>query len=275
MKCFKKAAAVAAVLAAAVHVLLSPAAAGKFSATLQPASRHALPGALVEISGLAPTGSGRVYAHTDESASIFEIDIASGEIVSTFSLGRPAALGDFEAIALKDGVLALAASTGVIYEATLDPRKRSLAFRTIDTGLGSVCEIEGVAPTAAPGGYFLVCKSMKNRLVIYEWSRERGAFRLIDRKLRGAVPKPKEFRATDLVVDAARGAFLILDSRAGAILEVAMDGGKTRYWRLGGEHRQAEGLALLDDGRLLVADEGKIGEGRIAAAALTLYPPRR
>lgn len=266
----KSAAAIAAVVAS-----LSPAAAGKFSATLHPAARHALAGALVEISGLAPAGPGRIYAHTDESATIYEIDIGSGEIVSTFSLGRPVAMGDFEAIALKDGVLALITSSGVIYEATLEPGARSLAFRAVDTGLGGVCEIEGFAPTPTPGGYFLVCKRLENRLVIYRWSRAAGALRVIDRKLRGAVPKPKDFRATDLVVDASRGVFLILDSRAGALLEVAFDGGKTRYWRLGGDHRQAEGLALLNDGRLLVADEGKIGEGRISAASLTLYEPRQ
>ena len=262
------------VLAVAVAAT-SPAGARNFSATLKPAARLTLDGALVEISGLAPAGPGRVYTHTDESATVYELDVGSGAIVSTYSLGRPAAAGDFEAIAFKDGVLALVTSSGVIYESGLEPGKRSLAFRAIDTGLGTVCEIEGFAPGKARGGYFLVCKHMENRLVVYEWSRDRGAVRVIDRILRGAVPRPRDFRATDLAVDTARGAFLILDSGAGAILEVSLEGGETRYWRLGGDHRQAEGLALLDDGRLLVADEGKIGEGRIAAAALTLYGPRR
>jgi uncharacterized protein YjiK len=260
--------------AAAALAFSAGAAASEPSSILQPLGpARPLDGALVEISGLAPAGGASVYAHTDEAAAIFELDIATGTIVRKFSLGRPAAIGDFEAIVVRGETLALATSDGRILEARLDPRRRALDFRVADTGLGRTCEIEGVAPARADGAYYLACKRAKARLVVYEWSAKDGARKIIDRPLKGLVPNPKDFRAADIVVDRERQTLLVLDP-AGAILEVALSGGSSRYWTLGGDHRQAEGLALLADGRLIVADEGKIGKGRVGKAALTLYPPR-
>ncbi len=247
-----------------------------FGQTLhQAAAPKRLVGALSEISGLAPATPTSVYAHNDEAATIFELDLRSGKILRTFSFGRPAVIGDFEAIAAHDGALSLITSAGVIYEAKPGPRRRTLSFNTVDTGLGGACEIEGFAPAKAGDAFFVACKSSKRRLVVYKWTPQGGAAKAIDLKLDGIVPNPDEFRATDIVNDHKSGTLLILDSSAGAILEVSMTGESAGYWRLGGKHPQAEGLALLADGRLLVADEGKTGRGSIGAGVLTLYPPRR
>lgn len=252
------------------------AAAEEFSRTLHPAAAQLpLAGALAEVSGLASAGQTSVYGHNDESATIFELDALSGEILRTVSLGRPAVIGDFEAIAAHGGVLSLITSKGVIYEAMNEPRRRSLGFRTFDTGLGRTCEIEGFTPTETGDAYLIACKRAQRRLVVYKWSLEAGAVKAVNMKLEDAVPNPKEFRAADIVRDQKTGTLLVLDSSAGAILEVSMTGEGVGYWRLGGKHPQAEGLALLADGRLLVADEGKIGRGSIRGGVLTLYPPRR
>jgi uncharacterized protein YjiK len=261
---------------AALAATPAAASAAAFSATLEPISPpRALPGALAEISGLAPAGTGRVYAHTDEEARVFEIDVATGAIVDAFTLGRPAAAGDFEAIAARGGTIALISSKGVIHEAALSPGARSLSFRAFDAGTGKSCEIESLAPDADEG-YFLACKRAKNRrLVIYRWSRDGALSKAIDMKLDGAAPNPKDFRAADIIADERTGSLLVLDSAAGAILEISLSGERRGYWRLGGDHAQAEGLALLEDGRLLVAEEGNPGKGSLGKATLTLYPPRR
>lgn len=266
--------AIAAFAAAAVSTAL--AAAGDFSRTLHPAAaQKSLPVSLAEISGLALAGPTSVYAHNDESATIFELDIKSSKILRTFSLGRPPVIGDFEAIAAQDGALSIITSAGVIYEARVDPRRRSQSFSSRATGLGHACEVEGFAPNEAGDGFLIACKQAKRRLVVYEWSPDAGATKIINLKLEGVVPNPREFRAADVVFDHSTGTLLVIDSSAGAILEVSMKGEGVGYWRLGGKHPQAEGLALLADGRLLVADEGSVGKGSIAAGVLTLYPPRR
>lgn len=271
---FEVLAAFAAVAGAVVSAPL--ASAEEFSRTLHPAAtQKRLAGALAEVSGLAPAGQRSVYAHNDEAATIFELDAQSGKILRTVSLGRPAVIGDFEAIAARGDVLSLITSEGVIYEAKVEPRRRSLGFRTFDTGLGRVCEIEGLTPTEAGGAYYIACKRAERRLVVYKWSREAGAAKIINLTLESAVPNPREFRAADIAFDQETGTLLVLDSSAGAILEVSLKGESVGYWRLAGKHPQAEGLAVLADGRLLVADEGRAGRGSIEGGELTLYPPRR
>jgi len=247
----------------------------KFSRSLQPAAAPVrLAGSLAEVSGLAPASTNSVYALGDEQALIFELDARSGKVLRKISFGRPPLVGDFEAIAVRNGHVALITSAGVIYEATLDPRRRALDYRTLDTGLGANCEIEAFAPGRTHDAYFIACKRLDARLIVYEWSPGAGAKTIIDRKLGKLVPNPKDFKATDMVADDRAGSLLILDASAGALLEVSMTGEKLSYWRLGGNHPQAEGLALLSDGALLVADEGKIGKGTITGGALTRYPPR-
>lgn len=252
------------------------AAGAKFGGLLNPLdSQTRLPGALSEISGLALVGNSSVYAHGDEAATIFELDFQSGKILRTFSLGRPPAIGDFEAIAVRENEVMLITSAGVIHKAALVPRRRSLEFKTLDLRLGRECEIEGFAPAEAGNGFYAACKKSKGRLVIYKWSPEGGAEKAISLKLKGAVPNPGEFRVTEIVNDRKSGTLLVLDSAAGAILEVSKSGKSAGYWKLGGAHPQAEGMALLPDGRIIVADEASQGEGSIGSGRLTLYPPRR
>ncbi len=262
-----------AIIAAAI-ALISAAGASDWSGTLLPvAAPMQLPGALAEISGLARASDASLYAHNDEQAVIYEIDSRTGMALGSFSIGRPTLTGDFEAVLARDGAVFLIASDGRIVEAPLTPQGRSRDFKLVDTGLGAACEIEGAA--FADGGILLACKRSKRRLVIYKWSPADGVSKIIDRKLAGLVPDPGDFRAADLVVDDEAGTLLILDSAAGAILELTMQGEPAGYWRLGGDHPQSEGLALLADGRLAVADEGTKARGSIGGGVLTIYPPRR
>lgn len=244
--------------------------------TLEPAgSPIRLPGPLAEVSGLAPAHETSVYAHNDEQATIYEVDIGSGKILRAHDLGRPAAAGDFEAMALSGAEAALMTSDGALYVTDVTARRRSLRYRTVDTRPGPDCEIEGLAPADARGAYFAACKHSGRRLVIRRWSAATGYTKAINLKLDKAVPNAKDFRATDIVNDPEAGTLLVLDSAAGAILEVTYQGRPAAYWRLGGDHPQAEGLAMLRDGRRVVADEVRSSDGTLGGGTLTIYPPRR
>ena len=234
-----------------------------------------LTGALAEVSGLAPASETSVYAHNDEQATIHEVDFRTGKILRAQSMGRPPVPGDFEAIAVNATEKLLVTSGGLLLLAQNAVRGRSLRYRAVDTDLEKACEIEGLAPADAGGSFFFACKHAGRRLVIYRWSASAGAVKAVNLKLDGAVPNPKGFRATELVRDPRAGTLLVLDSAAGAVLEISTDGQSIGYWRLGGDHPQAEGLALLPDGSMVVADEGRIGDGALTSGALTLYPPRR
>ena len=52
------------------------------------ADRWELPKALQEISGLAVDSAGRIFAHDDEQAIIYQIDPATHRVVKRFSFGR-------------------------------------------------------------------------------------------------------------------------------------------------------------------------------------------
>src|SRR5687768_14749269 len=79
------------------------------------AEQMRLPGALREISGLAVTPDGRVFAHGDERAIVSEVDYRRGAIVKSFALGSPILAGDFEGLAIADKRFFLITSTGRLY----------------------------------------------------------------------------------------------------------------------------------------------------------------
>jgi len=250
--------------------------AGKdFSRRLNPISQEIkLDPALTEISGLADAGGGRVLAHDDERAVVYDLDLRAGRVLRKVAYGAPPVAGDFEAIVAQDGEVSLMTSAGVIYRARADADRMVKNPEIVDMAMGAICETESLAADGA-GNFYLACKEAERRLVVYQWSAANGLRALFRKKLESLAPNPKSFRATDMVYDRATDTLLVLDAGAGALLEVTLSGERAGYWRLGGRHQQAEGLALLSTGELVVADEGKKGKGFSAHGYLTIYPPRR
>ena len=76
----------------------------------------------------------------------------------------------------------------------------------------------------------------------------------------------KRLRPTAIAIDAATGNRILLDANHLALLTVSRDGGAIDAIILpgNGRHRQPEGIAITDDGRLLIADEGGDGRARLA-----------
>ena len=87
----------------------------RYDLTAPPADLWELPKALQEISGLAVDSAGRIFAHDDEQAIIYQLDPATHRVVKRFSFGLPAVRGDFEAIAVVGRQLILTTSDGVLY----------------------------------------------------------------------------------------------------------------------------------------------------------------
>ena len=263
------------ILSTFLVLFAQPAQSGDFDRRLRPLAKKILLGVeLSEISGLAPAPGGELYAHGDEKAEILEIEPLTGRVIDRFAFGDPPVAGDFEAIVAAGGAVSLITSGGDIYVAHLARNRKASPFERFDTKLGRKCEIEAFAAAEAPGAYFIACKQANKRLVVYEWSRKEGARRVINVKLNALAPNPKTFRATDIVRDERKKTLLVLDAADAALLEVTMKGAFVGYWRLGGKHRQAEGLAVLSDGKIVVADEGGKTEGRRNPGYLTIYPPR-
>lgn len=233
-----------------------------------------LPNQLREISGLAVSPDGRLFAHDDEHAIIHQIDITRGAIVKSFALGAPPIAGDFEGIAISpEGEFWLTTAEGQIHRFREGANGASVAYETFDTGLADTCEIEGLAYVSAER-LILACKrnaarNMRNTIALYEWRPGERA------QLWRSLPEAeiteragvRHFRPSSLDIDPATGRLLLLSAFDAALLELSPEGELLSARALGSGHIQAEGVAVLTDGALAVADEA--GDAR---ALLSRYP---
>ena len=127
--------------------------------------RRDLPGRLDEVSGLAFTPDGRLFAHGDERAWIHEIDPKTGEVGKRFMFGERTARDDFEGIAIVGERFFLISSGGLLYESREGEDREDKAYRVTDTGLGQSCEVEGREYHHAWDEPLTPCKSTHPHLV--------------------------------------------------------------------------------------------------------------
>jgi len=236
--------------------------------------RMGLPGRLSEISGLTFDADGRLFAHHDEAAHIFQLDPSNGEVLSQFSLGR-GIRGDFEGIASVGDRLFLVDSRGWLTESSVGRDGERVSYRALPTGLGERCEAEGLAFDPASGNLLLPCKTprdkeLRGHLVVFAFSLETLSL----------LPEPRffiplesleevglgdEFNPSAIVVHPMSGTILVASARQNAVVEIhpggrLLAGQKVARRRL----RQLEGIAVGPDGSLYLASEGGLGRPRLA-----------
>jgi len=235
-----------------------------------------LPDKLNEISGLALTGDARLLAVTDESAIVYELDYSAGRLVKAFALGDPTVRGDFEGIAWSEGGVWLVTSDGVIYEATEGEDGERVAYDEYRTGLGQLCEIEGLTYRQSDGMLLLLCKTIRSKsslesLAIFAWStssrqpvREQ-TIALPDRDIAAAL-RVRRLNPSGITIEEQSGNLLIVAARQRAVIELDAGGSllSARVLPLAGRHRQAEGIEILPSGGILIADEGGGHRARLA-----------
>ena len=251
------------------------------SYTLDPtrAFQFRLPGRLREISGLATTADGRIFAHNDERAVIYEIDLAGERLVKAFGLGDPVARNDFEGIAIVDDRFYLVSSEGRLFESFEGEDDERVLFNTYGTGVGRHCEVEGLAFEPIDETFLLLCKTPRDDalaeyVAIYRWSlRERGmatdSLIRIPREAFTAALPGRSFHPSGIEREPRTGNYFIVAAREEAIAVVTPSGEVVSVASLpDGIHRQPEGITFTTDRKLVIADEG--GSRR---ARLTMYPP--
>jgi hypothetical protein len=257
-----------------------------------PSSQVRLPAELREISGLAVSGDGRVFAHGDEEGTIYQLDPHSGRVTKRFELaasgddpdlgkkGRDGRLaGDFEDIAIIGDRFFLVSSNGVLLEFVEGQDGGSVPYRAYPTGLDAVCEVEGLAHDPSTESLLLLCKTMREkaerqRVAVYSWSLAEGSRADTPRlavpwSALARVTGGKGFNGSALALAPGGRSLLMVAGPQQLFAEIGSDGAPLRGGTIDkGTHPQPESLAFLPDGTLLVASEGGKGE-----AVLARYSP--
>ena len=213
--------------------------------------------------------------HDDERGVIYELDVATGSIVKRFSLGDPVAKGDFEGLAIGAGdVFYLVTSTGLLHRFHEAADRANVAFETFDTGLAGECEVEGAAFDFAGERVILARKhnysaQMHGKLTLYAWSPQTPEHPAnpwltipVD-KLAGAVGT-RAFHPSAFEIDPMSGRLILVASHEKAMVELDREGQVLAARSLGRHHRQPEGVTVLADGALIIADEARHGFPHIA-----------
>jgi len=240
----------------------------------EPAARWEMPKRLREISGLAVSDDGRVFAHDDERAIVYELDARQGTVVKAFALadaGGKTLHGDFEGLAITGGRFYLMTSDGVLYESAEGRADEHVAPTAYDTKLGARCELEGLGADPAAGVLLLACKTprepaLAGQLTVFRWSLATHALDRASPSI--AVPlaeiaraggPPHAFSASGIDRDPRTGNYVLAAARQHALAEITPAGRVVSATRLpAARHPQAEGLAFAPDGSLFVADEGEV-----------------
>jgi uncharacterized protein YjiK len=228
-----------------------------------PAADLPLPNSLREVSGLALTEEGRLFGHDDERGVVRQIDLTTGAVVKSFAVGDPAERDDFEGLAVAGADFYLVTSTGRLLRFREGADGAHVAFSALDTGLGPVCEIEGLAYQPTTDSLILACKSMLDRSMrkkvgLYAWSIAAGALTPLHTYAEKDLARAagvEAFHPSSVERDPISGRLVLLAAREGGMVELGPDGAILAGRQLGARHAQAEGAAILADGALLIADE--------------------
>jgi SdiA-regulated len=237
------------------------------AADTTPLQRLQLPKTLREVSGLAAVNQHEVLTVTDEIATVYRINLDDGGAEELFFLGDPVIAADFEGITIAGNDVWLVTSRGVLYRA-VDGLKGSpdTAFEVFSTGLEDTCEVEGLAFDSSR--FLLACKENfrskdRDKLMIYAWSKGEGDAEVYLAKPLKELGSVRKFSPSGISV--AGDTINIVAARQSVLLTINRDGSLLRMMTLKG-HPQAEGITVLPDGSLVIADEGKNG-GRLSRYA--------
>jgi uncharacterized protein YjiK len=232
-----------------------------------------LPAELLEISGLATDARGRLFAHQDETSAVYEIDPSAGRVLRRFHVGRVGLRGDFEGIAVVGDRFFLSNSDGDLLEFRAAADGAVAPARSISTGLGELCEIEGLAFDERSGALLLPCKTPRVRRL-----RERLTVFAVPLATLEAAPEPRISLAWDALKSAGvedagfhpsavevhpeSGSYFLLAAQEESVLEIGRDGAVLAGRSLSRErHPQPEGIAFGPDLALWIADEGIVRGG--------------
>lgn len=223
---------------------------------------------LSEISGLCLNDKSELFAHDDELAVIFQLDINTGKVIKWFSLGTdkiPA--GDFEGIAFGKGLFYMITSDGLLYVFPEGNDKVNVDYDIIDLHMPDKIDIEGLCFNEISGELMIACKNYPgkkydNQRVIFSYKPDQDECKAVPVYFISLVQLKNEFNITDFYPSAiakipGENLYMILSSkRKPCMIKYSAEGRIVKAVKLDKNfHRQPEGIAITPDGSIIIADE--------------------
>lgn len=255
--------------------LLTAGAAGRdpalshYALDAKPTSESHLGKAQREISGIAFTADGRLLAHGDEHAVVWQLDPASGKVVKQFGFGRAGHVlkGDFEDIQVVGGRVYLVTSGGEIVAGSEGADGAVVSTANVSEELQGACEVEGLAWDEPTRAFLLLCKEVlsrrwKDAVIVLgvnaeTWQLEPKPRMIIPEHDLARATGAKGFHGSAMVRHPRTGTYLLLAGPEHAYAEVDAAGRVLGGGKLDPKHhRQPEGIAIAPDLSLLISDEG-------------------
>lgn len=248
-----------------------------------------LPAVLKEISGIAVSDDGRLFAHDDEAGTVYELDAQTGGILKRFYIhekrwyGRDHVLDDFEDIAIAGKRFYMVTSAGVLYGFPEGEDEAAVEAVRYETFLNDLYDVEGLCYDPQTDALLLACKEYPEKISLKELFFDRKKAKsglkpvysfslktmsldtnprfLIDSKPLKKKSKDKKFKPSAIAPHPRSGAFFILAARGRLLVELSPQGDVVAAVRLPlKDHPQPEGLAFTSDAEMLISNEG-LGSG--------------
>ena len=259
----------------------------------RPSSKLKLPAELKEVSGIALSEDGRLFAQNDEEGKVFELDHDTGRIRKRFALrekrwfGNFPVDGDFEDIALAGNRFFMVTSAGVLYGFSEGKDGQSVQSFRYETGLNDIYDVEGLCYDPETESLLLACKeypkrvslkllsgSKKKKLAtrekpVYAFSLntmtlDRSPRFLIDVGLLMKKNKRVKFKPSAITRHSGTGNFFVLSAVGRLLVEITSQGTLVDAVRLSSkDHPQPEGIALTADNEILISNEGVSGKATL------------
>ncbi|NBC19146.1 MAG: hypothetical protein GVY18_17725 [Bacteroidetes bacterium] len=247
----------------------------------QPEAAFVLDAELDEISGLTLLADGRLAAVQDEDGTIYVLDPSTGAIDAEIDFGGD---GDYEGIERVDDELWVLRSDGTLFE--VNDWDGDPDVEKHRTALGAAHDTEGLAYDPERNRLLIACKEypgdgLKGQRAIYAFDVAEEALlpepiALIDRKAVGKdlqehpanravrqllspVAEAGGFKPSALARHPGTQELYVLSSVWKVVVVLGADGSVQAVWPLPERYVQPEGLAILLDGTLFIANEGAGG----------------
>lgn len=221
---------------------------------------------LNEISGIAFSESGGLYAHNDEKGIIYKLDAETGKILKKFYVGKSLIKEDFEDIAIVKNKFYLITSAGKLYEFEEAADNEKAEYKTYDTGVTDAVEIEGLCYDAKSNSLLVAGKTSPASLRDYRFV---FSFRL-DSKKSDKDPKfkisvkelkdkfgLKDFFPSAISYSAATDSYYLISGKGKpAVIEIDSKGVILNATNLSPKaNAQPEGIAFSKSGAVYISNE--------------------